>query len=456
MDPEEYQAEISQDVAEQLANFPCQPVLFAGAGLSIRWFGAPSWQELLERCIDDCPEVVRPFAYYAQSAAGFPEIATVIAGQFREWAWKDGNNSFPDELFHAGLPGDAYLKHYVACLIAGIDTSLGGLPEWARTEISAFQSIRPHCLITTNFDMGLEAIFPEYAPILGDDLVLSGLASVGEIVKIHGSCSRSESLVLTAQDYENFIRRRKYLSAKLLTFFTEHPILFVGYSAGDQNVCGILSDIDEALSIPGDLIPNIYFLERPNDAEGQRPRERLIKVADNRSVRVKCIQAADFSWAFRAFGHRAPLENVNPRILRSILARSYHLVRSDIPRQQIEVDFDFIAGQVESDESFARLFGVATLQPAAELAARYPYNLTEVGRMIGGNGWHIADRLLKRIRDEKGIDLKAADNAYHMEFRTGRSVFKCPIPDDHIDPRRTALFMARSILCEVRDGVGTC
>jgi hypothetical protein len=33
---------------------------------------------------------------------------------------------------------------------------------------------------------------------------------------------------------------------------------------------------------------------------------------------------------------------------------------------------------------------------------------------------------------------------------------KCSVPDDHIDPRRSALFMARSILREVREGVGAC
>jgi hypothetical protein len=30
----------------------------------------------------------------------------------------------------------------------------------------------------------------------------------------------------------------------------------------------------------------------------------------------------------------------------------------------------------------------------------------------------------------------------------------CSIPDDHIDPRRLALFVARSILTELRDGAG--
>jgi len=33
---------------------------------------------------------------------------------------------------------------------------------------------------------------------------------------------------------------------------------------------------------------------------------------------------------------------------------------------------------------------------------------------------------------------------------------KCSIPDDHIDPRRSALFMARSVLREARDGDRTC
>ena len=30
--------------------------------------------------------------------------------------------------------------------------------------------------------------------------------------------------------------------------------------------------------------------------------------------------------------------------------------------------------------------------------------------------------------------------------------FNCSVPDDHIDPRRLALFMARSLLREIRDG----
>ena len=35
-------------------------------------------------------------------------------------------------------------------------------------------------------------------------------------------------------------------------------------------------------------------------------------------------------------------------------------------------------------------------------------------------------------------------------------VGKCSIPDDHISPRRSALFMARSVLRELRDGGRPC
>jgi len=32
----------------------------------------------------------------------------------------------------------------------------------------------------------------------------------------------------------------------------------------------------------------------------------------------------------------------------------------------------------------------------------------------------------------------------------------CSIPDDHIDPRRSAFFMARSVLRDIRSGVRAC
>ncbi|MCV5737918.1 SIR2 family protein, partial [Escherichia coli] len=78
--------------------------------------------------------------------------------------------------------------------------------------------------------------------------------SYGEILKMHGCSSQYETIVLTAEDYTDFNKRKKYLSAKLLTYFAEHPLFFFGYSATDTNIKGILSDIDEILAPNGELI----------------------------------------------------------------------------------------------------------------------------------------------------------------------------------------------------------
>jgi len=43
---------------------------------------------------------------------------------------------------------------------------------------------------------------------------------------------------------------------------------------------------------------------------------------------------------------------------------------------------------------------------------------------------------------------------YRIDTEFG--ILTCSIPDDHIDPRRSALFMARSVLREAQNGDRTC
>jgi hypothetical protein len=64
------------------------------------------------------------------------------------------------------------------------------------------------------------------------------------------------------------------------------------------------------------------------------------------------------------------------------------------------------------------------------------------------------------------IDLSTVDRAtigeYSLQYEYTNdppfswSVFMCSIPDDHIDPRRSAFFMARSVLRDIRNGVRPC
>lgn len=57
--------------------------------------------------------------------------------------------------------------------------------------------------------------------------------------------------------------------------------------------------------------------------------------------------------------------------------------------------------------------------------------------------------------------LKTSEKANEIQVRmlaaaARRPRPRCPIPDDHISPRRSALFVVRSVLRDVRDGVRPC
>lgn len=413
---DDYKSEVTEKIAAVRKAFPLQPIVFAGSGLSRRWIGAPSWRELLDWAIKQCPEIDKPLAFFLQQESGnLARVASRIVDDYQSWAWGAGRKEFPDILFEASLPKEVYLKYQIC---RHLKTFGCIVKKEYQGEADAFAAIRPQSVVTTNYDEMIEGILSDYQPVLGRGLIAAPFASIGEIYKIHGTVDKPSSIVLTSDDYQDFLKRRRYLTAKLLTFFAEHPILFVGYSIEDENIKGVLADLDEATDIPGSIVDNLFVLGRTNG--GVPAPEKLVQVSPSKGVRVQSIEADDFEWVFEAFGHSAPLENVNPKVLRAILARAYHLVRKDIPRQRVDVDFDLISRTTESSEEFAKLFGIADLEPATEFSARYPYNLTEVGKKLGFPAWHGANALISRLKDESGIDIKSSDNQYHCKVRISR------------------------------------
>jgi hypothetical protein len=408
----------------------CQPILFVGSGLSKRYFSGPNWDELLTHPTKECPLIDKDYAYYKQTLKTQLAVGEEFAKLYQEWAWAKGKNQFPANMFSDAVPVQAYIKFMIAEYITSITP--GELTAIANTdmaaEIAALQGIRPHAVITTNYDRFLELVFSEYQPVIGQSIIREAPVLFGEIFKIHGCVSDCNSLVFTQQDYDEFMRKKKYLSAKLLTYFSEHPLLFVGYSATDPNIQAILSDIDEAIPRPGPsgtLIPNIYILEWRKDAPPDyRPaREKLIAVEDGRSVQIKAIESEDFRWVFSAFGSHQLLNAVSPKLLRALLRRSYDLVRHDIPRRTVEADFQMLEQAVKTGPEFAKLFGITTIGRASSNSADYPYTLSDVAEKLKGERayWSVAQVYLDRVRREKGIDIKKSDNRYHCATKLGRS-----------------------------------
>jgi len=285
-DYEKYVKETSDDISICLDSMGVQPILFVGSGISQRYFGGPTWESLLKDLSDQCPVLDKDYAYYKQKYRSLIEVGTVFSEAYREWAWDEGRNQFPDKLFSESQPPNIYIKHRVADYFETLINSASAkkVEEKHNEEIAALKNIRPHSLITTNYDGFLEQVFPNYTRVIGQSILKANYASVGEILKIHGCSTDPSSIVLTSSDYEEFRAKKKYLSAKLLTYFAEHPLVFLGYSAEDPNIRAILSDIDEILSPHSELIPNIYLVEWDRDAtlRSSLHREKLITIDHER------------------------------------------------------------------------------------------------------------------------------------------------------------------------------
>jgi len=240
------------------------------------------------------------------------------------------------------------IRDRVSPLKIGVADLLGQLeskfikPEYP-DEISALGHARKNVagIITTNFDRYLEHLFPEHLHYIGQNQLLFNQSyGVGETYKIHGCVSDPKSLVLTDTDYAAYESRNTYLSAKLMTIFLEHPIIFLGYSLNDPNIRMIFSDIANCLteSQLSTLSERLIFVQRTKDG---RP-EGITTVRDNFGngvIESKRVVTSDFAILYKAIASLR--SSYPPKILRKLKKDLYELVLSADPKERLQVvNFD--------------------------------------------------------------------------------------------------------------------
>lgn len=424
MDYKLYQDEITADIAKVLADAECQPILFVGSGFSKRYARGPNWEDLLTALAKKCPLIDKDFAYYKQTYNGdLKKIGSVFTDLYREWAWGKGKSEFPVDYFTAAITSDIFIKKAISDLLEKLGPNAKG--SYGSTaldaEIEALKNVSAHAIITTNYDQVIEPLFPDYEPIIGQQIMRKGYLSIGEIFKIHGCLTVPQSLVVNEADYQRFEEDHKYLSAKLLTYFIEHPLIFIGYRADDPNIKAILYDVHRMVRAVTDLVPNIYILQWDETlTDTSYPaRDHVIAVAPDVNIRIKSITANSFEWVFKAFGQAGNLEKINTKLLRALMARSVELIRSDIPKRHVEIDFKQLEHAVDSGEAFAKLFGVTSLSDPSKVNLDYKYAATGVGQQLGYDTWHKVREIINHIKDERGFDITATDNKYHIALKLG-------------------------------------
>ena len=242
-----------QDV---VAKFNTTPFLFAGSGITRRYYSLPDWVGLLSYFAKKIKNDPFAYQYYENKATDLerieerlPAIASFIEKDFNE-AWfenKKGVRSNFEQVSNFVEKGVSPFKAEIGAYIESISVineeyteEVNKLKKLSKCNISG--------VITTNYDCFFEKLFEDYKTFVGqDELVFSQLHGVAEIYKIHGSVKEPQTIVINKVDYQSFKEKGKYLAAKIMTIFMEYPIVFIGYSISDPDIQDILSNVVECL-----------------------------------------------------------------------------------------------------------------------------------------------------------------------------------------------------------------
>lgn len=329
------------------------PYLFVGSGISRRYAGAPSWGELLS---EFASRTSHSYGYYQGVADGsMPEIATRIAAEFYDVWWDEDDTEYAASRSAYGnrmKSKDSPLKVEVAKYIRDL-VAASSLPADLTDEWKLFGDVVVDGIITTNYDQLLPLRFPGFRTFVGQsELVFSDTQGIAEIYMIHGSDADPQSLVLTTADYESFDSRNAYLAAKLMAVFVEHPVVFLGYSMGDENIRRILQALLRGLTDDhiSKLKDRLIFVEW-KDGVNPSAAETILQI-DDTALPVIRVEVPDFTSVYKALAGRE--RAIPAKILRVLKEQVFEIVKTNDPGNRLyaykdiddenAADFDVVFG----------------------------------------------------------------------------------------------------------------
>jgi hypothetical protein len=200
---------ITESLNELIKASPTAPFLFIGSGFSRRYLGLEDWEGLLTRFGNNLPS---GFVKYAsESNDNLALAAQNMASAYSEYWWK-----LPQAKVISKSPN--WYKHITAPLRYDVCEYLKNIPLGVKSlqhelEILISEKSVIDGVITTNWDLLLENLFPTYKVYVGQsNLLFSNPQKIAEIYKIHGCSSEPKSLVLTQDDYDEFKNKNAYLT----------------------------------------------------------------------------------------------------------------------------------------------------------------------------------------------------------------------------------------------------
>ncbi|HKM09810.1 MAG TPA: SIR2 family protein [Candidatus Methanomethylophilaceae archaeon] len=195
-----------------------------------------------------------------------------------------------------------------------------------KKELELFKSLCDivPCVITTNYDLFLEKeIFKGYKQYSRvSDYYFSDAQEIGDIYKIHGNVTYPSAMVITSEDYDNFEKNSKIVSAKILSLLCDYPMIIMGYSMEDKNVKGILDDLIHCLEKERlyEIEKNIIFISYDENESEMVQTSMTFPYGDKRVV-IKGIKTNNFEKIF------AEISKIKPTVPIATVRKLRRLVK---------------------------------------------------------------------------------------------------------------------------------
>ncbi|MVN22382.1 SIR2 family protein [Mucilaginibacter arboris] len=379
------------ELVKHLTDVGNLPYLFVGSGFSRRYIGMENWQDLLENV---CKQInlPRPFPYYlTESNKDYPLLGRLISDAFYESFYElDYKTQYPyisDEILKWGNK-DTPLKYVISNYIG--TKSL--LPKHLIDEIEELKKIKVAGVITTNWDCFLEEIFIDFKTYIGQEMMFAETLNFGEIFKIHGCSSKPDSLVLTSRDYVDYNNRNAYLTAKLLTIFVEHPIVFLGYSLSDPNILNIINSVFQCIQKENydKFKDRLIFVEYDDSIIDPTFMDGTLPIGNGIFLPIKHIKTKDFSAIYTALQKME--QTIPTKLLVRLKDMFYEFVVSNKPGDKMYIDVNNIDYSKLDNIQAAFGFGVADIVHDYGYRSISPKDiLTDI---LSDSNLYVADKLL--------------------------------------------------------------
>lgn len=320
-------------IQEFIAQYRNHPILFVGTGISLRYLkNSYTWDGLLSKISFELTE--NPEYYFDVKAEchingkfDYLKIATIIEDKFNLVLQEKRHGKFKhlNDIFYENMAKGINLsrfKIYIAELFSKLE-----FKEEMADELKNLKKIRKNVgsIITTNYDSLIENIF-EFTKLIGNNILLSN--PYGSVYKIHGCYENPEKIIITERDYLAFDNKFELIRAQLLSLFIHNPIIFLGYSVGDDNIKKILKTIFSYVEPNSELATkiknNFLLVEYGKEIDNELISEHDIVLEGDLTIRINKIKTDNFSSIYNSISNlNLPVTALDIRKVQNIVKEIY-------------------------------------------------------------------------------------------------------------------------------------